>query len=186
MAAPPAPPPGAPAAPATATAPAGPVAPGPAPAVRTAERGNCPECRPGESAVTIQTLTATTGGNCETALAAARAAAQRLQPAPATLAGSEYGTYAGPEGGSCQVLAILLPRGVRYLGYRYEAEDNRQTGDCGADADCTIGEARWRGHPTLERRADGTLVIAGFENRSAQAPRIGRLTAYFRTSALRP
>jgi hypothetical protein len=162
------------------------VPPGPSPAVRTAERGNCPECRPGESAVTIEAHTAAAGGNCETALAAARATAQAMQSTPNAIAGSEFGTYAGPDGGSCQVLAILLPRGARYLGYRYEAEDNRQTGDCAADADCTIGEARWRGHPTLERRTDGTVVIAGFENRSAQAPRIGRLTAYFRTSALRP
>lgn len=154
--------------------------------MRTADRGNCPECRPGESAVTIEAQAASAGGDCEAGLAAARTMAKALHTASATAAGSDFGTFAGTAGGSCQLLAILLPRSVRYLGYRYEAEDNRQSGDCAADSNCTIGEARWRGHPTLERRADGTLVMAVFENRSAQAPRIARLTAYFRTSAIRP
>ena len=136
--------------------------------------------------MTIEARAIGAGGDCEAGLGAARAAAKTLQAASAAAPGSDFSTYAGPATGSCQVLAILLPRGVRYLGYRYEAEDNRQSGDCAADADCTIGEAGWRGHPTLERRADGTLVVAVFENRSAQAPRIARLTAYFRTPAARP
>jgi len=96
--------------------------------------------------------------------------------------------YAGPvaapvpAGSACAVVAIVLPADARYFAYRYEALDGWGGGDCVADQPCSIGEAHWLGHPTIER-GERTVVWATFANASRDRARRARLTAYFRPSA---
>jgi hypothetical protein len=85
--------------------------------------------------------------------------------------------HLGPSS-ACQILGAVLPPGARYVGYRYEAEDQRTVGDCLADADCPMGQAVWHGHPAVVRSGQSTAVAALFQNR-AGAPRRARFWVFF-------
>ena len=82
---------------------------------------------------------------------------------------------------ACRAIAVRLPAGARFVGYRYEAEDNRARGDCQGSEPCPVGEAHFLDHPQLDRgaaRGTVTWVTGTFENQAGVARRI-RLTAYF-------
>ncbi len=81
---------------------------------------------------------------------------------------------------SCQVIGILLPRDVRFVGFQYEAADLSARGGCLPEQPCDIGDAQWRGNPVIHRHDHGTFVYGVFENLSADTRREANLKVYFR------
>ena len=81
---------------------------------------------------------------------------------------------------SCQVIGVLLPKDVRFVGFQYEAADLGARGGCFPDQPCEIGEAQWRGNPVIHRHDHGTLVYGVFENLSPDDRREANLKVYFR------
>jgi hypothetical protein len=79
----------------------------------------------------------------------------------------------------CGVVAVALPNGARYVGYRYEVFEGASHGQCAADRPCTLAQARWTGHPRVERGAGRTLVWGVFENGAADRERRARLIVFF-------
>ena len=204
--APPVPAPQAPPPPA-ATAPA--PLPIPRSNVQTAGTGGCPECRTGERAVSVEQVAAPAGGagsaGCPPDLAAkVRDAVRGLTPTTAaasyagglTDAGADgMAALFGPAGSAaladalgrwvgagtaCQVLAVVLPPGGRFVGYRYEAWDGNGGGDCLAGQDCPAGRARFADHAVVEKAGGASVVWAIFENQASDRQRHARLTAYFK------
>jgi len=111
---------------------------------RTGTAGNCPECAPGDWAITSET--------------------------------------AVPAGASAAVV-VALPPGARFTGYRYEAVDGWGGGDCVADQPCVIADARWQGHPSIDRASGTTTLTGTFTNASTSRERRARLTAFFHPAA---
>lgn len=85
----------------------------------------------------------------------------------------------GPER-SCQVVAVLLPKDARFVGFQYEAADLGARSGCFPDQPCGIGEARWQGNPVVHRHDHGTFVYGVFENLSSEDRREANLKVYFR------
>ncbi len=81
---------------------------------------------------------------------------------------------------SCQVLGVLLPKDVRFVGFQYEAADLSARGGCLPEQPCDIGDAQWRGNPMIHRHDHGTFVYGVFENLSADTRREANLKVYFR------
>lgn len=81
---------------------------------------------------------------------------------------------------SCQVIGILLPGDVRFVGFQYEAADLGARGGCLPEQPCDIGDAQWRGNPVIHRHDLGTFVYGVFENLSADTRREANLKVYFR------
>lgn len=79
----------------------------------------------------------------------------------------------------CQVLAVRLPPGAQFRGFQLEAIDDDGPVPCQPGEECPSGECAWTAPPVVERAATGTIVAAGFENRSAAERRQPRLTIYF-------
>ncbi len=226
----PAPTPAAPVAPVAPVAEPAPAAPAPPPTeapapeavsappaaplpVRSFRDGSCPECKPGEWAVTAEASVAPGGaGDCDPGTGdALRETIARLADEPAAglsrfagpallsdrASGGETGTaldLVGPElareivsgvgallgtASSCRLVSVSLPRGARFAGFRYEAFDGADGGDCQAQQDCPLGDARWPSYPVIERGRVSTVVYAVFENRSPDRPRRARMTVYF-------
>lgn len=164
--------------------------------LRSASDGSCPECKPGEWALTVQLSAATPsagGPACAAATDMPKIVAKISETAEPA-----FGSYAGPlidptsgelviaageraraatramfapylrPDGPCQVLAATLPLGTRYRGYAYEVADGARSGACVGAEECEIGSARWLDHPTVLRTDFGTVIFAIFSN---QAPR---------------
>ncbi len=177
----------------------------PSPSLRAFRDRSCPECKPGEWAVaSVEVANAAGGGeSCPgDAVEGARRAARLIARAPS----GSLGGFAGPAiggvsptaielvasetradigealtwtSGTCRVLAVSIPRGAKFSGFRYEAADDRGQADCVGDQDCPVGESRFLGNPGIERGQEVTVVYSVFENRSADRQRRARLTAYF-------
>jgi hypothetical protein len=117
--------------------------------------------------------------------------ATSIQPALAAMAGNttpDTADYAGAlsalvgEGepiAACGVVGVVIPNGSRYVGYRYEIFDGSSRGECVADRPCTLGQARWLGHPRIERGGGRTIIWGVFENGTADRHRRARLTVFF-------
>lgn len=207
--APPAPPPLAPPAPVApvvpAAAPPPPVSAGGA--VRSATRGNCPECKAGESALSVDTIAgpAAAAGACTpelraaaaTALKRANAALPAGTPAGAFADGSGFGLGLAPDANAalqsalsgvlaanapCRLLAVTLPTGSKYLGYRYDASDAGGAADCMQGQDCPIGHCGFAEHAAIERGANASLVWVLFENREPTRARRAELVVYYRAA----
>lgn len=88
------------------------------------------------------------------------------------------GELVAPES-SCPLVAAILPRGARFIGFRYLAADRSGELDCLGKEPCEIGEARWLSNPGVERTDSVTLVWGLFENRSRQQDRRAELRVYF-------
>jgi len=67
------------------------------------------------------------------------------------------------------------------VGFRFEAWDAEDGGDCLAGEPCPIGEARWPTVPGIASGENATVIYAWFENQASR-PRWARLTAYHLTS----
>ena len=81
--------------------------------------------------------------------------------------------------GACRLVAIVLPEGARFTGYRFQASDDSDGGDCLADQECAIGSARWLFDPGIARSAGPTVGFSVFDNRSESDPRTATLIGYF-------
>jgi hypothetical protein len=171
--------------------------------------GPCPECRAGEWSLTAEGVAAPRPGDgtCEPDLAVRLEEASELvmEGLPRELR-DFAGSLVDPAGddvlrllpaetgrrvaarlapvtdaaGSCQAMGVVLPRGARFVGFRYQAADAVSgLGECPPAGDCQIGEARWIGNPVIERSDELTVVYAVFENRSGDRERRPRLVVYF-------
>ncbi|MDX1630782.1 MAG: hypothetical protein R3234_02885 [Thermoanaerobaculia bacterium] len=186
-----------------------PTTPRPEARLRSASGGTCPDCRPGETALSVDAVAAPGGsdGTCpEDARARARETIADLIASLSSGAGSFYGPLADPdlrdvlsltppEGramarsalgellfpkSACRLLAILLPADAEFTGFRYEARGVDGRGDCLPERECPIGSARWLGVPDRIREQGREVVFGLFLNTSPNRERHPRLTVYFR------
>lgn len=139
----------------------------PAPA-RSAVARTCFECRPGEQALWAETTVAAGGAPCPQDL--------RARLSAATAAEVEGVRAALPA--SCALLRVDLPRGTRYVGFRYEASGEQGAADCFPNRPCPAGNCRFPGDPVVRREGDRTVVFTWFES-SAAAPRGAAFTVYY-------
>lgn len=161
--------------------------------MRSFREGSCPECQPGEWAVSTEALAATADFGCPDDLAAR---AGRLAGQLAASPGDRVAVWAGPidpadlagpaaeaagdllaAGGGCRTLAVHLPRGARFVGFRLDVSDGPDWIQCLPSADCPDARGLWVGNPHLETAAAGALVAAAYEG--GGAGRRVRLTAFF-------
>jgi hypothetical protein len=166
-------------------------------AVRSAQAGTCADCKPGEQAVSVEQVVAPGGSLADASAPCAPDLADVVRQAASYLAPAARGGFAGsplragsaeassllaPYTGaaaSCQVVAVVLPPGVKYSGYLYEAADEAGSGGCAAGSECDIGRCAWAGHPEVVRSTGSTVVYGVFRNASPDRPRRARLTVYF-------
>ena len=171
--------------------------------------GSCPDCQTGEWASTASKVAGAnaTGSSCSPDLVeAARVAMQALgNSINLELAGylgpvvSDQGKDAsqlveqdlaeplrGPlkphlDGSSgCQIVALVVPKAVRYTKTRYFAADQDSSRECAAGADCGIGSSRWVTSAQVEKGYSATVIWALFENTATSRERRATLSVYFR------
>lgn len=184
---------------------ASPIAAAPA---RSAARTNCPECKPGESALAVDTIAApaATSGSCTPAIATAAGSALRGSAAqlpaespagvfvdgtgfglglPAASAAALQAALAAvvPSSAACRLLAVTLPAGAKYLGYRYDASDTTGSGDCMRGQECPIKRCGFAEHAAIEHGANGSVVWVLFENRDVERARRAELVVYYRAAS---
>ncbi|HRC86846.1 MAG TPA: hypothetical protein PK413_14655, partial [Thermoanaerobaculia bacterium] len=165
--------------------------------IRSQKDGTCPECKAGEWSVSAQVATGPAGRAADCALAAPfknRLAGIAAEGSPAfgrfvgplvdpvsgrwvAIAGG--GEPLSPPGTSCQLLAVVLPKGARYKGYVYEVGEAGRNGSCVADGECEVGKAHWSGHPGIEKVGDATVIWGLFTNLSSDRERRAKLVVYF-------
>jgi hypothetical protein len=158
--------------------------------LRSFTEASCPGCKTGEWALTLERNAVAAGTGCprntrdlEAALREmAEAGGSNLagDPAPLAFSGTvpaEIAPYLDPAS-SCQLMAVSLPPETKYTGYRYAVRDSTNGGDCQAGEECTLGEARWSGHPGLIKTDHGTLVWGLFENSSRTQDRQALFIVY--------
>ncbi len=132
----------------------------------------CPECPAGEAARSVERGVAAGAG------AAASCPDESLQQfADASPEG--WGGIAGRLPPGCAALAMELPAGARFTGYRFESGTAAGWVDCPAGRDCPGLSAGWLGDPVIVRQGATTWLVALFANR-AEGPRRARFTAYYR------
>ena len=133
---------------------------------RSNQDRTCPECKPGESALSVEVVAPPAAG--------ATGCGDGLRES--LLRRDVTGLPAG-----CQMLRLELPPNARYIGYRYEVQDGGgAAANCEAGKDCPSGDARWPMDPLMFRDGTGkTTVSTAFENRSA-GERRAVLTVYFK------
>lgn len=177
------------------------------PTISSYRDGSCSDCRTGEWAITTLQAIAAGSAACPAGVSqAAREAADSLGNStqlelsgfvgPAA-DGSDAEALAAVEpeisqayeqtlahylGGAsnCQVVSVVLPKSVRFVGFRYEAFDDAGGGECAPDRGCTLPQAQWLANPVVQRGFNATVVWGIFENSAAQSPRTARLKVYFR------
>ena len=187
--------------------PAGTASPDDTPNISSYRDGSCSECRIGEWAVTsTQTIAAGTVPCPAAATQAARDAAESLgnstqlelsgfvgpgadgsstealasvEPAISQAIRQQLAAYLGGTS-NCQMVSVVLPKSVRFAGYRYEAFDGAGGGECALDRDCLQSRARWLANPVVQRGFNATVVWGIFENTAEDEQRLARLKVYFR------
>ena len=187
--------------------PAGTASPDDTPNISSYRDGSCSECRIGEWAVTsTQTVAAGTVPCPAAATQAARDAAESLgnstqlelsgfvgpgadgsstealasvEPAISQAILQQLAAYLGGTS-NCQMVSVVLPKSVRFAGYRYEAFDGAGGGECAPDRDCLQSRAQWLANPVVQRGFNATVVWGIFENTAEDEQRLARLKVYFR------
>ena len=177
------------------------------PTITSYRDGSCSDCRTGEWAVTTLQMTAAGSAPCP---AGVYQAAQEAADSLGNSTQLELSGFVGPAadgsdtealaavepeisqayeqalapylGGAsnCQVVSVILPTSVRFVGFRFEAFDTAGGGECAPDRGCTLPQAQWLANPVVQRGFNATVVWGIFENSSAQSPRTARLKVYFR------
>lgn len=74
-------------------------------------------------------------------------------------------------GAGCRLLAIELPAGARFTGYRYEAQSATVAADCLPGRDCPAGGCRFPFDPVLRQVGNRTLLLVTFESTAPEARR---------------
>ena len=143
---------------ATPVAPAVPAAPA-APAAPAVGRARlCVECPPGESAAWGEA--AIDGGataGCPADLAA------RMKSVELS-AVAELSAGLAASGAGCRVIAVELPAGARFTGYRYEAQSAGVAADCLPGRGCPAGGCRFPIEPVLRVEGNRTTLLVAFES----------------------
>jgi hypothetical protein len=81
---------------------------------------------------------------------------------------------------ACQIVALVVPKAVRYTKTRYFAADRDGSRECAAGTDCGIGSSKWATSAQVEKGHSATVVWALFENRASGRERRATLSVYFR------
>lgn len=159
------PPPSAPAAAPPTPLPATPSVPPGSPAPAPARARLCVECPPGESAAWGEA--AIPGGaaaGCPADLAA------RLQSIDLD-AVAKLSAELAEAGAGCRVIAVELPAGARFTGYRYEAQSAGVAADCLPGRGCPAGDCRFPADPVLRQVGKRTVLLVPFESTAADLRR---------------
>jgi hypothetical protein len=206
---PPPPPTPAPAPPTTAPATILSAPPALGPGLISFRDDSCIECKTGEwsvvSTLAVGAAIPGSSGTCPSGLTkAAQQAAELLgrsseleqlsfagpafeSSADAALAVAEPDTVAAVQnllapfgGSSCGVVAAVLPRAGRFVGFQYGAADDHGGGRCLPEEECEIGQGRWAGSPEIVRGPKATVVYGIFQNLSSGRERRAELSVFFR------
>lgn len=154
-----------------------PLPPAQPPQWRAYQERTCPECRPGEWAVTVSAAVGGSGSCGEETREAVASALARLAARPALeLAGFAGGlagavalldageagevqrAFGGADAAGCRILGVVLPKGSRFVGFQYEVEDGSARRPCLPDAPCPGGAASFAGPPRIARGASSTVI----------------------------
>lgn len=130
--------------------------------MRSAKDRTCPDCQPGESALSTEALVTSGGSGC------------------GNVTSSLKGGVVGELPAGCHVLKVTLPAGAKYSGYRYEIQTGGDSFDCPAGRDCPGSSGRWPVDPVVVKNTDGTVVLAPFESGTGEGERRAVLTVYFK------
>lgn len=125
----------------------------------------CVECPPGESAAWGEA--AIPGGaaaGCPADLAA------RLQSIDLD-AVAKLSAELAEAGAGCRVIAVELPAGARFTGYRYEAQSAGVAADCLPGRGCPAGDCRFPADPVLRQVGKRTVLLVPFESTAADLRR---------------
>lgn len=180
------------------------VAPTAARDLRSAAAGTCPECEPGEWAVSAAVQAATAGDTRSTSTCATdlndrvRAFAEQLTDRPQEpfagpfisalwrtpddadrAAMAETAADFNSPQGYCQVAGVVLPAGSAMTGYVFEAWDDLGGRACNGNGICALPKAGWSGPPVVVRGEHATIVYSIFRNRSTRHQRSAELTVLF-------
>jgi hypothetical protein len=80
----------------------------------------------------------------------------------------------------CQVVAVVLPKRLRFSRAQLAASDREGRGACAAGQECRIGRARWVSGPQVESGPSTSVVWGVFHNLATDRARLAHLTVYFR------
>jgi len=67
-------------------------------------------------------------------------------------------------GTGCRVIAVELPAGARFTGFRYEAQSAGVAADCLPGRGCPAGGCRFPNEPVLRVEGNRTVLLVGFES----------------------
>lgn len=67
-------------------------------------------------------------------------------------------------GAGCRVIAVELPAGARFTGYRYEAQSAGVAADCLPGRGCPAGGCRFPIEPVLRVEGNRTTLLVAFES----------------------
>jgi hypothetical protein len=160
--------------------------------LRSYKDRTCFECKPGEWSV-ASTVSA---GAADLAPCASvpEARLRKLMTEMTNAQGDRLAGYGGPLpetipdlapelqpllSGSCRLVAVVLPQGARFTGFRFQASDQRDGGDCLGDQECAVGSARWLFNPGIAKSSGATVVFSDFQNTGPTRERTATLIAYF-------
>lgn len=122
----------------------------------------CVECPAGESASWAEgTVPLGDPGGCPDDLRA------RLE----SVALDAVDALASTLGPGCRLLAVELPAGARFTGFRYEAQSAQITADCLPGRDCPAGECQFPWPPIVRRERQRTVLLTAFVSRSGDPRR---------------
>jgi hypothetical protein len=102
-----------------------------------------------------------------------------VEPAISQAIQQQMAAYLGGTS-NCQMVSVVLPKSVRFVGYRYEAFDAAGGGECVLDRGCPLSSAQWLANPVVQRGFNATVVWGLFENTAENTQRLARLKVYFR------
>ncbi len=109
----------------------------------------------------------------------AQAAVERAEPDLISPFDDQLAPFVGGRG-PCQLIGLVLPKGLRFSRVTYAASDAQGGGSCLPGQKCEIGEAEWILGARVERGPSATIVWALFENGSTERGRLATLKAYYR------
>lgn len=67
-------------------------------------------------------------------------------------------------GSGCRVIAVDLPAGARFTGFRYEAQSAGVAADCLPGRGCPAGSCRFPNEPVLRVEGNRTTLLVAFES----------------------
>lgn len=74
-------------------------------------------------------------------------------------------------GSGCRVIAVDLPAGARFTGFRYEAQSAGVAADCLPGRGCPAGGCRFPDEPVLRVEGNRTTLLVAFESTAADLRR---------------